>query len=341
MSMAKAIVCPPADSHRPASALTPMSVPVLARQRSCAAVPRMRLRIVPVRPATASDPSNAPATSWPCIASSRCTTWRGVVRSARESPEPSTTCGVRPKARELGPDDADARGGRAGAAELGAEVLEQHLGQEVVGRDVGQADEVAHRRRGDGGQLLRLGRRGARAAAPLDADAVGRAGPSRTAPRPAAAGRPSFEKPAVEGQRAQDAADVAVVGAAGVEGAAQEVEARLVAEDRPVDAQDPGRADRARQALQVVAAERRVAAAAQVEVAAPDAVGVEEPSPGDRGGQRRVGPEAHQGGGRRVELLHRGGRARRVGLWRRTACAGCRDRARRRPRSRPRGASRA
>ena len=101
MSMAKAIVSPPADSHRPARALTPMSVPVLARQRSCAAVPRMRLRIVPVRPATASEPSKAPATSWPCMASSRWTTWRGVVRSARESPEPSTTCGVRPKACEL------------------------------------------------------------------------------------------------------------------------------------------------------------------------------------------------------------------------------------------------
>ena len=87
---------------------------------------------------------------------------------------------------------------------------------------------------------------------------------------------------AVEGQRAQDPADVAVVGAAGVEGAAQEVEARLVAEDRPVDAQDPGGADRAREALQVVAAERRVAAAAQVEVAAPDPVGVEEAAPGER-----------------------------------------------------------
>ena len=96
MSIAKAIVCPPADSQSPASALTPMSVPVLARQRSWAAVPRMRLRIVPVRPATAREPSKAPAASWPCMASSRCTTWRGVVRSERESPEPSTICGVRP-----------------------------------------------------------------------------------------------------------------------------------------------------------------------------------------------------------------------------------------------------
>ena len=121
-----------------------------------------------------ATPSNAPATSWPCIASSRCTTWRGVVRSARESPEPSTTCGVTPKAASWVAHHARARGGRAGAAERGAEVLEQRLGQEVVRGDVGQADEVAHRRRGDGGQRLRRGRRACPAPLrALDADAVG------------------------------------------------------------------------------------------------------------------------------------------------------------------------
>ena len=290
MSMAKAIVCPPAESQRPARALTPMSVPVLARQRSCAAVPRMRLRIVPVRPATAQRSLEG---ARDLLAVHRLEQVHDLARGgAIGAREPGAVDDLRGQAEgaELGAHDADARGGRARAGELGAEVLDQHLGQEVVGGDVGQADEVAHRRGGHGGQVLRLGRRGSRAAAPLDADAVAAQDLGELA-RGLGGGPTVLGEAAIEGQRAQDPADVAVVGAAGVEGAAQEVEARLVAEDRSVDAQDPGGADRAREALQVVAAERRVAAAAQVEVAAPDPVGVEEPAPGDLVGSVASGPK--------------------------------------------------
>ena len=42
-----------------------------------------------------------------------------------------------------------AGGGRAAGAEAGAERLQQHLGEEVVGRARGERGERGHRRRGD------------------------------------------------------------------------------------------------------------------------------------------------------------------------------------------------
>ena len=49
---------------------------------------------MPLRPITASDWSNASAASLPAMPFSRATTSRGVVRSERLSPEPSTTFGA-------------------------------------------------------------------------------------------------------------------------------------------------------------------------------------------------------------------------------------------------------
>ena len=205
--------------------------------------------------------------------SSSRTTWRGVVRSARERPEPSTIAGMDAERRELRPDDGGAGGRRAGPAEVRPEPLEQHLGVEVVRRDVRQADEVRHRRRVDPGDLRRLGGAVPRAALAVDADARPRAAPSRAGARPPSAATRRGREPAVDRDAAQNAADVAIDGEAGARRAAQAVEHRLVAEDRAVDAADPGpRGDRLRDRLDLGLAEGRVARALEVEVAAPDAL---------------------------------------------------------------------
>ena len=64
------------------------------------------------------------------IACRRRTTWNGEARLARVSPEPSIAWTPEPwpraKSSTTGPG-----GGRAGLAELGAEQLQQHLGEEV------------------------------------------------------------------------------------------------------------------------------------------------------------------------------------------------------------------
>jgi hypothetical protein len=65
----------------------------LARQRSCAAVPRIRDAIVPLRPATASEPTNAAS---PPSSSNSATTSRGEVRLERDRPEPSVIRGAMP-----------------------------------------------------------------------------------------------------------------------------------------------------------------------------------------------------------------------------------------------------
>ncbi len=59
------------------------------------------------------------------------------------------------------PDHGGAVGGRPAAAESGAEILEQRLGEEVVRGRVGQRDERRHPRRMHDGQRLRVGRRDA------------------------------------------------------------------------------------------------------------------------------------------------------------------------------------
>ena len=76
------------------------------------------------------------------IASSRSTTWRGEARLERVRPEPSTAWTPEPSARAKASTTRGAGGGRAGAAEVGAEQLDQRLGEEVVGVDVGDVDDL-------------------------------------------------------------------------------------------------------------------------------------------------------------------------------------------------------
>ena len=255
MSMAKAIVCPPAESHRPGQRADADERPRLGpaavlRGRAAHALadrpgapghrerrPRTRRR----RPGRASPRAGArPGAGW-CDRRARARSRRRPAASGRSAaswvattPTPAAVVPAPPNAAPRSLSSISAR-----------KLSEGTLVRRMRSRIGGEATR---------GQLLR--RRPARCRR--------RCAPSTRMPSarrtfanwPAAwaAAVPSLREAAVEGQRAQHAADVAVVGAAGVEGAAQEVEARLVAEDRPVDAQDPGRADRARQALQVVAA---------------------------------------------------------------------------------------
>ena len=119
------------------------SVPVLARQRSCAAVPRMRstrrARCAGHRErdriGSASSPASMPASS--------STTSRGWCGSGGESPEPSTIVGIGPELRRVGAHDGGAARGRPTGAEVGAERLEQRLGHVVVRRAV----HLPHERR--------------------------------------------------------------------------------------------------------------------------------------------------------------------------------------------------
>ena len=106
-------------SSRPAPR-RPCSVPVLAWQRSRAAVRRMRSTACRCarRPRARSRTRGAGRPPRPC-GRAACTTWRGVVRLARERPEPSTTRGRRPKPAIVRAHDDAARAGRAsGGAEL-------------------------------------------------------------------------------------------------------------------------------------------------------------------------------------------------------------------------------
>ena len=206
--------------------------------------------------------------------------------------------------------DGGAGGGRAGAAEAGAELLQEHLGEEVVGRRQRQAEQLrpwwasATLR-----QLRRARRRASRRRCrrgPVTPSRLQRApaarGPRR---RPARGRRASVAAlAAVEGQRAERAFQEGVgrVVAGGL--AAQRVEVGLVALDRAGDAVDAVGLDElvdqrrdARADAAVVgadegaAAERRVAAAAQVEAAVPDAAGREVADAVARSSDRRaVGP---------------------------------------------------
>src|SRR3954469_8874095 len=93
----KATRAPATVVQYPDSALTPISVPVLALQRLRAVECRMRSDSVPVRPATGSEAAIATPPGRRDIASSSRTTARGLTRSARERPDPSYTWARAPR----------------------------------------------------------------------------------------------------------------------------------------------------------------------------------------------------------------------------------------------------
>ena len=221
---------------------TSRSVPVLARQRSCAAVPRMRWSSVPLRPATASDWSNATAASVASMPVSSRTTSRGVVRFERERPEPSTIVGAMSKRSSVSRIDGAAGRRRARAAELRAEPLHQRLGDVVVRRLVHLAHDRRDRRRAPLRVRRHALRRRARAGLSGDPHALalerllerlgrepGRAGLEVRAPLAGA--------PVVERERAERADPVL---GAGAQRAAERVERRLVADHAPLDPRQPG-----------------------------------------------------------------------------------------------------
>ena len=95
----------------------------------------MRVSSVPFRPATASDARKAGPMRWSQIpARMTPASASAVMRSSDESPEPSTirTPGTGIPAGHLGDDDLRAGSARPDAAVERAELLEHHLGGEVV-----------------------------------------------------------------------------------------------------------------------------------------------------------------------------------------------------------------
>src|SRR4029450_6707249 len=89
--IANAIRWPLLERQYPASGLTPMSVPVLARQRPAAGGPRVLFFGVPRPPARGSEGSRASHHGFPRAVTSRRPMALGETAFARERPEPSTT----------------------------------------------------------------------------------------------------------------------------------------------------------------------------------------------------------------------------------------------------------
>src|SRR5215213_8593521 len=94
---AKATRAPVRDVQYPARFETPISVPVLARQRPRADERRMRSDSVPDLPATASEARIGVAAGLSSRPARSFTTSRGLVRFSRLSPDPSTIVGYAPK----------------------------------------------------------------------------------------------------------------------------------------------------------------------------------------------------------------------------------------------------
>ena len=226
-------------------------------------------------------------------------------------------------------DHVGARRRRAAAPEPRAQALDQALGQVVVGRPVGQADDRAHRRRADRGQRLGPGRRGSGGRLARHGDALALERPHQLARGVGGGledvGAAAGGQVAVEAQ-GRERAHVGVDAPEPLVGhAAQGVPGRLVADHVALHAAQAGGAQLLGQALDrrvtaVVAARERaraeggVAAALEHEVAAQRAVAA------DAGGRHRAGvqrpghAEAAQRRRRRVELLDRGRRLGSLGL---------------------------
>ena len=246
--------------------------------------------------------------------------------------QPRAVDGVQPRAlavREL-LDDPGAGGGASFAAEMGAEQLDQHLGEEVVGVDVGEVDDRAHRRRFDRGDRARaLGRFfGRLAEGDLGTDRDAGAAQARDQLAGGELGRVGGKAVAVRVGEARievepgERADFAAGRVAGVGDPAQAVEDRVVGVEAARHLGQPDTPSklglqrvevRPQAAVEGVverrAAEGRVAAALQVEVAVQDAVLVERPVGDDLGRDPRVGMEAGEDGRGREQLHVRGERA--------------------------------
>jgi hypothetical protein len=191
-----------------------------------------------------------------------------------------------------------------------------HLGEEVVGVDVGRIDDLGQRRRFDRGDRLGIGRRGRPSDASGDAHPRGaQAAGQRRRRGPGGVGGEAMPREAgVEGE-AGKGADVGAGRVAGVGDPAQAVEDAVVGVEAAGYLFDPRFADLPleREQVRTQAAEvatvegggaqGRVAAADQVEAAVQDAVAVECAVGLDRG--LDVGFRAHAGErGRGREQLH-------------------------------------
>ena len=183
--------------------------------------------------------------------SSSSTTWRGEARLERVRPEPSTGVDAGAEARAKASTTRGPGGGRAGAAEARAEQLHQHLGEEVVGVDVGGVDDLVERRRADDGDRFGVGgrrRRGRPSGGPGSRRRAASCGQllrrqlRRVGGEAAGAGVAGEAGVEVE---AGERADVGAGRVAGVGDAALAVEDRVVGVEAAGDRFDPGRASSA------------------------------------------------------------------------------------------------
>ena len=203
--------------------------------------------------------------------------------------------------------DPRARGGGADAARLVGEVLQQHLGEEVVRLLVRKADEPLHRRGLDAGQHTGIVRRHAGARLQSHGHAAGlqrvvQAGGRECRRIRLVAAATLGGEAAVVGEAAERSHPRRHA-VARVRTPAQCVEGRLVAVHPPGDALDAGVLEQRGQVLhgcpatvgargEAAAAERGVAAAAQVDAAAEDALGVELARAEHLGAERALCPDS-------------------------------------------------
>ena len=224
-----------------------MIVPVLTRQRPAAAVPRIRSRTVPLRPATASERAERRRVLLVvhALEEPHDLARRRAVRAAQaravDDPRVNAEARERRARRRAG-------AGRAPAAERRPERLEQHLGEQVVRRD-----DVQPRERAIGGELIvassTAASSGARPCACGPATLTPRARRQRTKRRAAYAAGSRWSRGRAGarrgGRRGRSRGAKPVRG-----GAAAAVEAAVVAATPPVDALDAavrdGRGERRR-----------------------------------------------------------------------------------------------
>ena len=129
----------------PVRAATPDSDPVLARRRPAAACPTMRCTSVPVRPAT-----GGPARSWATGARPSTVPSTQIAGGPVPSVQPGPVGHAQLRHGQPGPThggahDGQARRPRPGAGEAFTELLDQHLGAQVVTFPEHHADQLNQR----------------------------------------------------------------------------------------------------------------------------------------------------------------------------------------------------
>src|SRR5581483_1261500 len=168
-------------------------------------------------------------------------------------------------------DDADAGGGRAAAGLHRAELLDEHLGHEVVAHAIHPLHDARDRRRVDGGERRRRFRRVSVRGAARDADAHARQGAAKLlrGGERRVGGGGAADPAAVDDERRERRRLDDVEGRLPAECRPARVEPRLVGEDAPGDGRDSGRADLTGEVDEVGARQRRVAVSLENEVALP------------------------------------------------------------------------